>query len=351
MNIETNKDKKFALIPIRLKSNIDNINNYVSIKYEIDNESHFIFLGARPEINGREEIVPKEIWPLYSNDTIYPLVYSFNSENDDDNNLTTVEYDEIQKKDSFTPKYVTYNGTFDISFRVCDYSNNCIDSRTFHFVDVPKNHVEAIDLSGHNTTTCREDDYIPNFSRYENPLYKFKIQYPSSWKYSEGSLPEDILPDNAVAEFGRQGFVNPNKNNFSSAIISVGYRPGSYKEFVDYIKPAKGDNLFRKTIEFNSSTLAGYPAFKTVTLNRGFGLEVESEQIDLDALVGHTTYEILFTFDTSQFATKLATIKKILNSFNICTSKEMSPGKDIVNTTQLNHSYLNLAGSRQPWYV
>jgi hypothetical protein len=344
VNLETNKDREFALIPVRLKSINDNINKYVSMKYEIDNQSHFTFLGARPEISGQEEVVPKENWPLYFNDKIYPLVYSFNSENED--KLTTVEYNEIEKKDGFTPKYVTYNGTFDMLFRICDYSNNCVNSRTFHFLGTPKNYAEAIDLSGYNITACRGDNYIPNFSTYENSLYKFKIQYPSSWKYSEGALPNDILPDNAVAEFGTQGFINPDKNNFASAIVYVGYWPDMYKEFVNSVTPSKGDTLFTKTIEFNSTILAGYPAFKTVTINRASGMEPENEQIDVEALVGHTTYGILFTFDTSQYVMKLEIIKKILNSFNICTSKEVIPRKELDNNTmQLNQRYSNIGGN------
>ena len=50
MKLETNKNKKFALIPVRLVSKIDDFDEEVSLKYELDDKNNFTFLGARPEI-------------------------------------------------------------------------------------------------------------------------------------------------------------------------------------------------------------------------------------------------------------------------------------------------------------
>ena len=108
MHIEINKDKKFVLIPVRLKSNSDNIDEHVSLVYQINKEGRFTFLGARPEMN-EQETVPKENWPLKAGDRILPLAYTFDWKNYSD--LTGIENNPIQVTSKFGPKYIQYNGT------------------------------------------------------------------------------------------------------------------------------------------------------------------------------------------------------------------------------------------------
>ena len=335
MNIESNRDKRFVLIPVRLQSNKNNINESVSLKYELNKEgnNNFTLLGARPEIKAtgqQQQVVPKENWPINTNDVIYPIRYSFDSEDQNIADLKKVEGTPIKVADSFKPKYVNYNGTFDIDFRICAYSNICLYTRWFHFPATPKTYAEAVDLSGYNITTCSRNDNISNFSTYENPIYEFKIQYPSSWKYDQ-----DQLQDNTVAEFGTQG-----QNDFILLLTYVGYWPGSYKEFLDDITPSNDTNQFTKTIEFSSTTLDRHPAYKTVYISKALGLESDHEQIWIESLVGHTIYDIIISFPPSQLDMYLPTIEKVLGSFHICKSKEMGID-EISHSTQTTREQLN----------
>jgi tetratricopeptide (TPR) repeat protein len=339
MKLETNKNKKFALIPVRLKSNIDGIDEEVSLKYEINNGNNFTFLGARPEIEQLcqqfsqdlcqrwlQQTVSKENWPLRSSDKVSPLVYTFQSEDDNINDLSFVEYPSMQVKvgENFKPNYIYYNGTYDILFRVCDYSKNCWSTRWFHFNETETAQPQVIDLGTQKISSCKSNSNVGNnFSEYVNPLYKIKINYPSDWQKIEQGL-----PDANIVHLNAPGF---NENGYPPAQIylSADYWPGTYKEFLDDVTPSSTlFNPFLEVIESNSTNLGGYSAHKVLTSDRGKVI------LDIDSLIGHTWYSITFSSDLSKFSNYLPYAEKLIDSFHVCI------GKETVNPTQTNnHTY------------
>ena len=335
MKLEVNKDKKFALIPVRLKSNEDGVDEEVSLKYEIDNGSKFIFLGARPEIKEQcskllpqelckpllQQVVPKENWPLSHNDNIYPTVYSFDSEDDNIGDLRLEEYPAMQVGENFKPKYVHFNGTYNIIFRVCDYSNNCWSTRWFHFNDTSQTIPQIIDLGRQNITSCDENTTLENFSIYRNPLFKLNIHYPSNWQKVEEGYPDDDLVHFYSAEANKEGI------SYAQLSISAGYWPGTYKEFLNDINSTSIYSPFSKTVKINSTTLGNYPAYEKITMERS------NQIMDIDALIGRTWYTITFISDSSKYSNYLPYVKKLINSFQLCMDKQSTKVSQIGNHT------------------
>jgi cysteine peptidase C11 family protein len=344
MKLETNKDKKFALIPARLTSNADNLDEPVSLKYDLNNGSKFTFLGARPNIKFEqtfqqgEDTVSKENWPIHKNDKVYLISYSFSSEEDNVNSLPRTEYLPIQIKDKMAmPKNVTYNGSFDIHFMVCDYSNNCQSSRWFHYNDTTYDQPQVVDLEGQKVPLCKSHISVRNFSTYTNPVYNFRLQYPSNWKTAV--LTSTSFDDN-VLQIRTQ---SPRDNkDFVFGEIDAGYSPLTKKQFLDGINTTQASDPFTKLVEFNSTMLGGYKAYKTVTITKGLGINEDKEQIQVEALIGHTDYIIQFTMHPSKSASYLPTINKILDSFELCSTKSSDnhEGQGVLGT-KLDQNQMN----------
>ena len=328
-DIEVNKNKKFASIPIRLQSKIDNVNENASLKYEINKEGDFTLLGARPEMERTavQQPIPKENWPVYPDDIIHSKVYTFNSEEDVIDNLIQVEHDSITATDSFKPQYITYNGTFDVQLRVCDYSNNCGSTRWFHFNETSIAQPEIIDLDGYKISPCKDSMIMSNLS-YTNPIFKFRMQYPSNWKMKDRGL-----PDTSVVFFTAPGF--DGYGYPATAYVSAGYYPGTQKEFLNENTPSRIYDPFLKVISFNSTNLGGFPAYEAVTTSLG------SEDISIDALIGHTWYTIHFGSNSSKFSNYLPYFKSMMNSFEICTIDVMNE-RGQQDNLQLNQNQSNV---------
>jgi tetratricopeptide (TPR) repeat protein len=313
MHLEINKDKKFALIPVRLKSNTDNINEHVSLVYEINKEGGFTFLGARPEVN-EQGTVPKENWPLKPKDRTLPLAYTFDWK--DYTNLTDIEYDPIQVTAKFGPRYIHYNGTFDIALKICDYSDNCWETRFYHFGEIPKMQSQAVNVSRYNISSCKENSpssNVGNFSKYVNPIYGFAIQYPSNWQKKDKGLPD---PD--VVGFGPSQF-NPDGVNIA---IAAEYWPQlqSPKDLLNSIAGTIKDyDPFSNITEPTSETRLGvYPAYKLVTTKNDQG--VLKQNILIQTLIDHSMYRIIIWIPYKSYY--LSIIKKMLDSFDICKNTE-----------------------------
>ena len=345
MKLETNKEKEFALIPARLTSNTDNVDEPVSLKYELNNRSKFTFLGARPEMKFEqtfqqgEQTVSKENWAIHKNDKIYPISYSFSSEEDNINDLPKTEYLPIQIKDKMAmPKYVSYNGSFDIHFMICDYSDNCLSNRWFHFNDTTYNHPQVVDLVGQKIPLCKSYMGTRNFSTYADPVYEFRLQYPSNWQKAVQT--SRSLDDN-VLEIRTEGSPRDNKD-FVFVSVDAGYSPLTKKQFIDDINSSYNYDSLTKLVQFNPTVLGGYKAYKTVTITKGLGIKEDEERMQVDALIGHTDYNIKFTVHPSEFASYLPTINKILDSFELCATKgtDIHIGQDILDT-KLNQNQTN----------
>jgi tetratricopeptide (TPR) repeat protein len=317
-NLESTRDKRFVLIPVRLKSLTDNVDERVSLKYELNNNGNFTFLGARPEVKqeDKSQPTPKEIWPLKPNDKVYPVVYTFTSVDQAISDLLQVEYDAIQvPHNSIFPRYVSYNGTFDIFLRICDYNDNCWRTRWVHLNDSMAGYPEAIDLGKLKLSTCKLSQDL-NYSTYDNSTYKFAVQYPANWQTLETGSPDPTV------------VVFHSPDSTAQMYIDIEYWPGTYKDFVDDVTNTKQVDPFSKTLMLNSTLLGGYPAYESITQAKGV------RSINVDALVAHTWYTLTFAFmsnDISKVHSSLATVKRMTDSFQICTSNNTS------NSNQLLH--------------
>jgi hypothetical protein len=132
MNLEATEDTLFALFPVRLEA--EDVNEPVTLIYQVQDDeetgSTFEFLGAWPEID--QDTASRELWPLYAGDKIYTYTYEYDLE--DEEYFSYIEYEPIVVTENFQPEYFTYDGTYYLSFGVCDFSDNCSYSDEFSFV-------------------------------------------------------------------------------------------------------------------------------------------------------------------------------------------------------------------------
>ncbi len=130
MNLEVTEDTLFALFPVRLEA--EDVNEPVTLIYQVqdDGSGTFEFLGAWPETG--DDTAARELWPLYAGDKIYTYTYEYDLEDEDYFNY--IEYEPIVVTENFQPEYFTYDGTYYLSFGVCDFSDNCSYSEEFAFV-------------------------------------------------------------------------------------------------------------------------------------------------------------------------------------------------------------------------
>ena len=113
VKFEKNENNKLAFIPVRLESSKNQINETVSLIYELDKNGIFHFIGAKPYgPQDKEGVFPKEILKIYPTDKIYTFGQSFKFINSFISNLQLIENEPIEVTQNFEPKYIAYNSTF-----------------------------------------------------------------------------------------------------------------------------------------------------------------------------------------------------------------------------------------------
>jgi hypothetical protein len=329
MDLEANKDRKFALIPVRLESDADKGNRIVSLNYEVNKGGGYSFLGATREIK-EEAAAPKEKFPLLPKDKVHTLAISSNwNDAKSDYDRRFVNYDAVEVREKFGPRYVTYNGTFTVHFDVCDYSDKCWSTRNIHFDKASK--AEPVKSESNATAVCKENKSLNtfgNFSTYENPLYGFRIQYPSNWEKIEQGI-----PDPGVVQF----VLLPEGTSDRRAIIATIHAeyhsdPRSLKESIDgYINTLKEFNPLDKLVESNSTILGGMPAHKIVHTTQE--RQIKTQAVHIRTIVGDKEYYIDLTSSPSNFHKYSSTLEKMINSFEFCTTigKVADTGKQNAN--------------------
>ncbi len=132
---EINGNNKLAIIPVRLESSERKINETVSLIYAIDTNGRLNFMGARPHLAQDEEgLFPKEILNINPEDKIYTIGQSFEFINSFTyNNSKIIENEPIEATENFEPKYITYDGNYNIRIVVCDYAKKCSPSKWYNF--------------------------------------------------------------------------------------------------------------------------------------------------------------------------------------------------------------------------
>lgn len=328
MDLEVNKDKKFALFPVVLKSNIRNSEEFATLIYEVnDNGKGFDFLGAIPEIKGHETI-PKEKWALDPKDEIRTLTFAF--ENEDPSDINYAAYPSIQVTDKFEPRYVTYNGTFDISFKVCDYSNNCWVTESYKLDGVTEKIEPEPAISRYNSKNSTDKEKCQaaenNFSIYDNPKLGFKIEYPSNWEKIEKGL----LDPWVVA------FLYPPGGQWQS-LINIGVENWLSHESLEefYNSTAKGFP-FSKIIESNATIVADNPGHKLAFTSISGGQE--KQDMFVSTVVDGRLYEINFRSNSPKFSDEYSNIiQKMIDSFEIYAGNKEPIDQDQGSTCRPYH--------------
>ena len=318
MDLEVNKDKKFALFPVVLESDIRNNEEFATLIYEVnDNRTEFDFLGAIPEIKGHETI-PKGKWALDAKDEIRTLTFAF--ENEDPSDINYAAYPSIQVTDKFEPRYVTYNGTFDISFKVCDYSNNCWVTESFRLDGNAEKMEPQPVISGYNSKNSTDKEKCQvidgNFSMYDNPKLGFRIGYPSNWEKIE----EGLLDPWVVA------FLYPPREQWQS-LINIGVENWiSHESLEEFYQSVAKNFPFSKIVESNATMLGDNPGHKIVFTSISGGQK--KQDMFVSTVIDGRLYEINFRSNSPKFSDEYSNIiQKMVNSFEIYANNKESSGQ------------------------
>lgn len=340
-NLESNRDKKFVFIPVRLESINGKVNNTASLVYEIDKTNKFIFLGVNPETNP-DETIPKGKAGLPKNIKIFlesrPAKALFKNVKDiKSNNFREIsQYLQggpllVKDPEKIMPRYVNISSPFTISFTICDYSDNCDKTRWYHINhnDWPQSIIPQNDQRGYDVKTREYNsnfsDSIKNAYTYINPTFGFKINYPSDWTKNIQNI-DDIkeydLVDPLLVEFIPSQYTGlPGSDYYPRLSISVTDWPykESPKSYFDFFKNNK---LFNYTLlEAENTTIADNPAFRFVFEyvspdEQLLGVAKEKhKEIITSVNLNEKMYYISFGSFASYFDSYLPTVEKMLNSF------------------------------------
>jgi hypothetical protein len=315
------KDKKYALIPVRLKSEIGNINENVSLAYELTKEGKFIFLGASPEVNPTETI-SKEKYPLYSSDVIYTQGYDLSTakqansaEQSKQLNSSDVDSIQVSNPNNFTPKYVGYNGTLDLIINFCDFSDNCAATSWYNLTNIKYSPILKDVRSysdGFDVQTSKDiinKDASGNLITYVNPANKFRVQHPTNW--TEASRTDPLALQ-----------LVPPQNYTATLQLITEYWPfeESPKAVANYLNVKHLS--FYKLIESSETKIGGNNAYKI--LFSGISGKQRFMGILITTMVRHRMLEIFYVCDQSKFFKLLPAVEKIVNSFTFLSEQQIN---------------------------
>jgi hypothetical protein len=373
INLEVNRDKKFAFVPVRLESDEDKINKNVSLIYEINKEGKIDFLGATPEINP-EETIPKSKFSLNRNDKIYTKALPARHEVQHVDGISsqklrnTSMYTEdgplvVNDPARINAHYINMTSPFGVSFTICDYSDNCDKTRWYNInpgqetlAQFPLDAQFGYDLS----TTENETDaanLANNFYTYINPTFGFKLQYPSDWVRESQNIYVDLSSD----LFSDPEVVSLSPSYYEEVIIGSGYRPGVtiqvtdwlFKDsLIDYFTSVKEffTGMGFKIVDYGPTVIAGNPAFKIITEyiseeEQSLGLQAERRtEVTLMTLMNDRMYTLNFGSYSSQLEIYAPIFEKVMNSFESFPAAT-NPSQNQSNTDDIDLDYGTLTNS------
>jgi len=317
LNLEISEGNNQALIPVRLESRVSNINETVSLVYEINKQGKFDFLGAWPMMT-KEGTVPKQQVSLFPTDIVYPINGHVKFFGYDYKNPTSklIEGKPVDVTTKFGPRYISYNGTHDLQLKFCDYSNNCGETRTYNFDKLQqtkfKASISATEPEVSNKSIESLKSNITNFASYINPSFGFKMQYPSDWKKEDKGI-----PDPAVVSIS-----TPDSDGaFLVWADTLPYPKSAKQDSLEYIKAAENDSSktigapFFRLVDSNPVSVDGKPAYKIVYKWLGADRN-HFEEMQVRLIMGQKRYIFWFTsFNPSKFNYYLPTVEKMVNSF------------------------------------
>ena len=359
MNFESNRDKKFVFIPIRLESPNGNIDNNASLVYEVEKDNKFTFLGVTPETNP-EETIPKGKIGLSKDDKIFLEARPAKALFADVSSMDSSKLREISEymvggpllvndPGKIMPNYINISSPFDISFTVCDYSDNCDKSRWYH---ISPNDTSSLishqrDQYGYVVFT-KNNSALPqptvNNYTYINPTFGFKINYPSNWIIKFQNITDfsdyDLSSDPFIVEFIPSKYSDVYETHYYPS-LSIRGTDWPFKESVkslfDYFNST---NVVNSTIiQTKEKLISGHPSF-TFTFEYlspdeqylGIAEEKRIEMITSIFMDGKM-YDLDFGSYASQFNDYLPIIENITNSFREYSIQDKI---DINSTERIN---------------
>ena len=337
--LESNGEKQFVLIPARLELDLGYINNQkiidnvmTSLTYEADGNNEFTFLGAYPAIIG-EGTIPKEKWDLSPSDKIHSMAYAF----ENDGSTRFINYDNsLNTTNNFGPRFVEYTGIFEISLETCDYSNNCMNTRNYHYENtIQQNHSSYKD----KPIISQLDDTIQpdNRSIYLNSKFGFKMLYPAGWQLIESGIRDPI----AVAFTNNNSDITKPAFLFEIIVEHWPYQSGAETSLIDYAEEVKATDPFFHINNFSSPMISGIPAYQLSY--ESFDGFTKINNLVIHVLYDDTMYVIYIRSSLDDFETYSQFLPTIINSFTIV---------DQTNTSTIKHEHdLNQTNGKSGKFV
>jgi len=345
MSLEVNRDKKFAFIPVRLESSEENINENMSLVYEIGKGNKFLFLGATQEVNP-EETIPKGAFGLNKNDKIFtkalPSKAEYQDVGDINNprlrNISTYTEEDgpltVNYPTKIEPHYINITSPFTISFTICDYSDNCDKTRWYSINStdqilpiLPSDVESSTDVLNENGTESTKS--TGDFLTYINPTFGFKLRYPAYWDSEIQNIYDfsDVdLTDPVVVALFPSNYNETIGSNYRP-VISISVTDWPFKEspkslfdfFNNTIQNPVKQNY--KILQSGPTVIAGNDAFKYIVEyvseeEKFLGLPEEKRTEEITTiLMNGKMYSIFFGSYSSQFDYYLPEVENIINSF------------------------------------
>jgi hypothetical protein len=337
INIESNRDKKFVFIPMRLETSDGGVNHNASLVYEFKNDSNFTFLGVTPETNPSETI-PKGKSGLESGDKIFlesTLAEPLYTERDDLNSSKFRDIVEnmnggpllVNNSEKIVPKFLNITSPFHVRLTFCDYSDNCDRSR-WHLITPNANPSSSLPYTNQSEYVIvpKLNSTTSNSSTYSNPFFGFQIDFPRDWVIKTQNVTDfsdfDLSADPFVVEFIPSEFAK---------VFGTDFYPSVHIRGTEWPFEESAKTLFdqiNKTGLSNSTILLAED--RIISDNPGFTFILEyfsepeqflgiaeEKRIEMitSILMDGKLYDIVFGAYKSQFDDYLPVVEDIANSF------------------------------------
>jgi hypothetical protein len=348
MNLEINRDNKFAFIPVRLESGSGDINQDVSLVYEINKDGKIDFLGVTPEINP-EETIPKAISGLDQNDRIFVKALPARHEAQHVGDISSQKLRntsnyiedgplEVSDPSRINASYADIMSPFSISFTICDYSDNCDKTRWYNIdpnQETLSPHLPLEAQFGYDVAAAENQSNPGNLGddpyTYINPTFGFTLQYPSDWiRESQNiydDLSSDLFSDPIVVSLSPSEYIGVRGSGYRPSIILQAtdwprFNEQSPKYLFDFLNStSQGLGQNYEIVNAGHTVIAGNPGFaftiEYISKAEQFLDIAEDKRTEtmITTLMNGRMYTITFGSYSSQFETYKPVAESIISSF------------------------------------
>ena len=195
--------------------------------------------------------------------------------------------------------------------------NTTIATTTVALVLVVLSSTVLISLSHSSAQSIQNDSLIGitnniSLTTYQDPIYGFKIDYPSVWKKIEGNnFVEFRVPENALPK--------PENSSLVALEVRIDPLPSNIDSLDKYVRakliPYRQLGQF-ELIEVNRTIIADVPAIKTVYTITFPKTGIILKTMEIDVVRDNLGYDIrYFANPAVNYPANLPLVQKILDSF------------------------------------